>query len=159
MKKLNKYLIYINDDFQYALNLDVVDRVIPSVYITPLSDVPDIIQGIINLQGQIIPVINMRKILSLQERELNINDQIIIAHTIKRTYALLVDSVKGVYKIPEEEVDTGEKVLHGLNTIEGLTKLENDILLISNLSELLSLDEDEALSKAFEAGERDESDN
>ncbi len=156
MNELNKYLIYTNDKFQYALKLDAVDRVIPSVYITPLAGVPEIIQGVVNVQGHIIPVVNMRKLLSHQERELNIDDKIIIAHTKKRTYALLVDSVKGVYGIQKDEIDTGEKVLHGLNMVEGLTKLENDILLISNLAELLSLDEEDALSKAFESEKRDE---
>jgi len=150
MEKLNKYLIYKNDDFQYALKLEDVDRVIPAVCISPLTGAPEIIEGVINFQGQIIPVVNMRKILSLQNRELDINDQIIIAHTEKRTYALLVDSVKGVYKISVEEVDAGEKVLYGLNTIEGITKLGEDILLISSLAELLSLDEEEVLSKTLQ---------
>ncbi len=59
--QLNLYIVFTLDEQRYALHLSAVERVICVVEITPLPKAPEIVLGIINVGGQIIPVIDMRK--------------------------------------------------------------------------------------------------
>lgn len=120
------------------MNLNHVIRVIPSVYITPLEDVKDRILGIINLQGQAIPIIDTRKVLSHIERDQDITDMIIIVHAVQDRCGLLVDSVKGIIELQEEEVDVEDDILHSLEKVERVSKLGNDLLFIIDPAKLLS---------------------
>ena len=92
---------FLLDDQRYALHLGVVERVIPAVEITPLPKAPEIVLGLINIRGKIIPTLNIRRRLQLPERETELNDHFIIANTSKRTVALPAESVGGVIQISE----------------------------------------------------------
>ena len=69
MEKSNQLVVFALDDQRYALHLSAVDRVVPMVRVTPLPKAPDIVIGVVNVQGRVIPVINMRRRFRLPERE------------------------------------------------------------------------------------------
>jgi purine-binding chemotaxis protein CheW len=145
-------LVHFNlDDRKYALFLSAVIRIIRVVEITILPKAPEIVAGIINLQGQVIPVFDIRMRFQLPAREVQLSDQMIIATTGKRTVALSVDSVDDVIEIPEEKIIVPEKVLPELGYVEGVMKTEDGMVLIHNLERFLSLPEEKALSEAMEA--------
>lgn len=135
MEQFKNYIIYKNDNFNYGLELNYVVRVIPSVYITPLSNVTERLLGVINMEGQIIPIINTREIFSLEQREQNISDKIIIIHTQQGEVGLLVDSVKGIIKIDRNEPN--DEILNSFKVIEHVSKVDDDPLFIINPSNLL----------------------
>ena len=78
---------------RYALSLAQVERVIRALEITSLPKAPEIIMGVINVRGMVIPVINVRRRFHLPERRISPGDQIIISHTTRRRVALIVDEV------------------------------------------------------------------
>src|SRR5262245_7366526 len=78
MVSLEQYLIFKLEGHQYTLPLSKVDRVVSAVYVTPLPKASEVVLGIINIQGQVIPVINLRKRFRLSEREVEPSDQFII---------------------------------------------------------------------------------
>jgi purine-binding chemotaxis protein CheW len=134
---------------RYALPLSSVERVVRIVEITPLPKAPDIILGIINMQGQVIPVINVRRRFHLPEREIELEDQLIIAKTSKRLVALVADSVSGVQRIEEKDIVNARQELPYAGYIEGVVKLENGLFLICDLNQFLSLDEEKSLDTAL----------
>jgi purine-binding chemotaxis protein CheW len=56
MGLVNQHVIFTLDDQQYTLPLPNVERIIPAAYVTPLPKAPDIVTGVINVQGQVMPV-------------------------------------------------------------------------------------------------------
>ena len=72
--------------------------------VTPLPEAPEIVLGVIDLQGNIVPVMSMRKRFGLSEPEASLSDQLIVADTGTRSIALLVSSVSGVTERTAEEV-------------------------------------------------------
>jgi purine-binding chemotaxis protein CheW len=150
MNKSNQLFVFMLDDQRYALHLSAVVRVVRVVEITPLPKAPEIVLGVVNVQGQIIPVFNIRKRFRLPEREINLSDQLIIANTSKQPVALLVDAVSGVIELSEKEVTTFEKILPGTEYIEGVVKLEDGMIFIHDLDRFLSIEEEVALEKALE---------
>jgi len=142
-------VVFTLDDQRYALKLSSVVRIHRAVEITTLPKAPEIILGVVNIQGRIIPVFNMRKRFRLPEREINLSDQLLVANTSKRSVAMIADDVTGVIEISEKEVATPEKILPGLDYVEGVVKLENSMIFIHDIDRFLSLDEENTLGMAL----------
>jgi len=154
MSKSNQFVVFCLDNQKYALSLPDVDRVVRTVEITRLPKAPEIVLGVINIQGRITPVINIRKRFRLPEREIDPEDRFIIAETSKRLVALMVDEVRGVIESREQEMVKAEKILPDMEYIEGVMKLENDIVFIHDLDKFLSLEEEKKLDDAMRERER-----
>lgn len=151
MRLSSQYLVFTLDDQRYTLPLASVERVFPAAYITPLPQAPAIIMGVINVQGHVIPVINLRKRFRLAERELELSDQFIVGTTPRRTVALVVDTVLGVADFPTHDITPSTHIVPGLSPIAGVIKTIEDVLLIHDLDACLSLDEEQALDGALSA--------
>ena len=82
-------VVFKLDDHSYALHVFQVRRVVRVAQWTPLPQAPDIVLGVINLSGEVIPVFDVRKRFGLPVREIDLNDQLIIAQTARRSVALL----------------------------------------------------------------------
>jgi purine-binding chemotaxis protein CheW len=147
---IDRLVIFLLNDQRYGLPLVTVDRVVRMVCITPLPKAPDIILGIVNVQGQVIPVINMRRRFCLPEREITLTDQLVIAHTALRPVALVVDAVLDVFTPLVEVIIEAQSILFGTQYIKGVIKLNDGLILIHELDKFLSLEEEAFLSRAME---------
>lgn len=148
-----KIVLFSLDEPRYALYLNSVERVIHAVAITPLPNSLEKVIGIINMQGEIVPVIDIRKIFRLPSHELNIDDQFIIAKTSKRMVALVVDEVMGVTDLVNEKIKDPEKTLPFADYLNGISIFENNIILITDLEKFLSLEEEILLDQAMKEAE------
>ena len=119
---------------------------------------PIIVLGVINVQGQIIPVFNLRERFSLKQQEIEPSNQFIIATTRTRVVALVVDTVVGVIERPEKEILAPASILSDMEYVEGVTKFADGIVFIHDLGGFLSVDEakqlDEALKNTQEGADR-----
>ncbi len=147
----NHFVVFTLDEQRFALPLSAVGRVIRGVEITTLSETPETVLGVINVQGQIIPVINIRKRLRLSESELNLSDQIIIAHAPGQTIAFVVDAVTGVVECSEQQSIMAEKILPGLRGYtQSMIKADDNMIIVCDLVRFLSLTEAKTLGDAME---------
>lgn len=139
------------DQQGYALHLSAVERVLPAAEVTSLPKAPEIVLGVLSVGGRIIPVVNIRRRFRLPERELDVRDQLILAHTGKRPVALVVDSVTGIAEVADEQVTAAGEILPGLEQVEGVARLEDGLILIHDLGKFLSLEEEQELGAALNA--------
>ncbi|MEW6418299.1 MAG: chemotaxis protein CheW [Nitrospirota bacterium] len=130
MNNLNQLIVFTLDEQRYALYLHAVERVIRSIEITSLPKAPDIVLGVINVQGRVIPVVNIRKRFRLPEKEISLSDQMIISRTANRSVALPVDNVIDVIEYPEEKVVPSEEILPDIEYVKGVIKLKDGLILI-----------------------------
>ena len=144
-----EFVVFSLDEQRYALHLSVVKTTVRAVEVTPLPKAPDIVVGVINVKGQIIPVVNVRQRFDLPEREMELSDRLIIAITSRRTVALLADAVMGVVELGAQQVVATEEVLPGVEYVEGVLKLPDGLVLIHDLDSFLSLDEESTLNAAM----------
>jgi len=143
-------VVFNLDDQRYALYLPCVERAIRMVEITPLPKAPDIVLGLVNVHGEVMPVLNIRRRFRLPEREAELGDQLIIARTARRRVALVVDTVNDVLALPPGELVAPETILPQLEHVEGVVKLDDGMVFIQDLDRFLSLDEEQALEAAIE---------
>ena len=109
----NRYqlVVFTLGEQRYALKLDAVERVLRAAEISPLPNTPEIVMGVINIRGQIVPVINTRRRFLLPEREISLTDLFIMARTSKRNVVLVADAVNGLVERSERDVVTAEEIL------------------------------------------------
>lgn len=148
----NQLVVFTLDAQHYALPLASVQRVVRIVEVTPLPKAPEIVLGVIDLLGNIVPIMSLRKRFGLPESETSLSDQLIVADTGTRSVALVVNSVKGVIERIAGEVTAAEKVVPGMQHVEGITRLEDGILFIYNLDRFLSKKEERQLDGLLAQG-------
>ncbi|QHI69704.1 chemotaxis protein CheW [Tichowtungia aerotolerans] len=151
MSDKTELLVFEVDETRCALPLGNVVRTELAVAITPLPNAPDIISGMINVHGRIMPVIDTRRRLGLPGQQLRLEDHFILARTEKRELALWVSQVSGIETssmIPQENVSA---VIENLPHISGVTTINEDLVYIHNLEQFLSEEEDRQLDQAIGA--------
>ena len=141
MKNSAFLIIFTLDDQRYALPLPAADRVVRMVAITPLPKAPEIVLGVVNIHGRVIPVINVRQRFCLPQREIALTDQLLVVHTKRRPVALVADAVLDVIACAEQSLIETESILPRLDYVEGVVKLSDGLILIHDLDKFLSLEE------------------
>jgi purine-binding chemotaxis protein CheW len=149
-------VVFELDERCYGLRLAVVERVLHAVDVTPLPQSPDVVWGVIDIEGQIVPVLSLRKRFGLPERPIGVSDQFVLARTARRTVALVVDVARGVVGRTSAELIESDKILPDLKQIEGVIRLDDGMVLIHDLDRFLSLDEERAMAQAISNRENDE---
>lgn len=150
MSKTNRFVVFVLDGQRYGLHPSAVERVVHAVNITPLPKAPDIILGVVNIQGRLIPAINVRRRLGLPEREIALTDRFLVAHTARRPVALVADAVLDVVESAAQSLVPPHDILPMIECLEGVVKLKDGLVLIYDLGIFLSLEEEDSLDRALE---------
>jgi purine-binding chemotaxis protein CheW len=147
-------VVFTLDDQRYALRLPAVELAIRMIEITPLPTAPEIVIGVVNVHGAVVPVLNIRKRFRLPEREPDLGAQLIVARTARRIVALVVDTIHDVLALPSQELVAPESILARLEHVQGVVKLADGMVFIQDLDAFLSLEEEQALDAAIEEEDR-----
>jgi purine-binding chemotaxis protein CheW len=142
-------LIFALEGQRYALPVAAVVRVVRAAALTPLPSAPEIVLGILDLQGEIIPVINLRKRFRLPERPIGCDDQFLVVRTSSFPVALAVDDTQEVVQLDQEAVVQPEEIVPGTDYLSGVTMSEGELVLIHDLDTLLFPDEEQQIAKAL----------
>ena len=142
-------VIFRLDDLRCALPLAKVERAVRAVEITRLPGAPEVVLGVVNVQGRIVPVFNTRRRFALPERDVRLEDQMLLARTAVRTVALLVDTVEGLFQCEDTEATPADRVWSGIGHVVGVVKRSDGLILIHNLDTFLSADEHHAMEQAL----------
>ena len=149
MSELIFLVVFRLDEQRYALPLAAVERIVCAVEVTPLPGAPAIVLGAIDVEGRVLPVLNLRRRFFLPEREVGPVDQFLIARTPRRTVVLVIDEAHGVIEREQSAVISSDRIVPGLEQFRGVVKLDNGLVLIHDLEKFLSLNEAHALDQAM----------
>jgi purine-binding chemotaxis protein CheW len=144
-----QYLTFCLGDRFFGLPLAQAQSVARAVDCTPVPGAPEIVLGILDFHGDILPVMNVRRRFNFEEREIGVDDVLIIARTSKRIVAVAVDGIVGVVDYPAQSVVATETLLPGTQQIAGVIQHSDGLALIHDLDRFLYPEEDQALEKAL----------
>ena len=137
------------DERWFALPLAAVERVVRMVDVTPLPGAPGVVCGVINVAGDVVAAVSIRKRLGLAQGALRSSDTLVLARTSRRRLALIVDSVTGVAECLQADVASTAEIAPGASHIEGILKTGEVLILIHDLEQFLSPDEEQSLERAM----------
>lgn len=143
-------LLFEVDQIRCALPLRNVKRVALAAAMTPLPNAPNAVAGLINVHGELMPVMNIRRRLGLPEKEISLEDRFIISRSEKREMALWVERVYGVESRPAKCRDNIHSVLEKLPHLSGVTAIDDELVLIHDLENFLSDEDEKQLALAME---------
>lgn len=124
-----------------GIPLEVVERVVAAVETTPLAAAPESIMGVVNIRGEIVPVLDLRPAFRLPSRPLGVDDQFVITRHGPGPLAVVVDEAREVSEVDDARVVDAGELLPGLDSIRGVVRLDDGLLLINDPERFLKLDE------------------
>lgn len=128
---------------EFAISILSVQEINRMMQITRVPQSPSFIEGVINLRGKIIPVMDLRKRFGIEALEDSSDARIIVVEVASRVIGFTVDRVNEVLRIDSSIVEPPPSMVSGIDSdyVEGVGKLDDRLLILLNLERLFS-DED-----------------
>ena len=138
---------------EYAIDIMQAKEIIKMEKITLIPNAPYFVEGVINLRGNIIPIIDLKKRFNLEESEGDKNTGIIIAKIEDVDMGIMIDSVSKVVSMPNSDIQPPPSMLQGIGQryIKGVGKMEDKLLVVLDLDTLFTNEEDDSASEEEES--------
>jgi len=146
-QELTQLVTFSIGDEEFGVNILQVQEIIRTMEITNVPRAPEFVEGVINLRGKVIPIVDMRRRFGLKSKEHDKYTRIIVIEIEMIIVGFVVDSVSEVLRIPASSVQPPPPVVAGMDSdyIDGVGKLDDRLLILLNLDSLLDNEEKEAL--------------
>jgi purine-binding chemotaxis protein CheW len=133
---------------EFGVDILKVQEIIRMMEITKVPRAPEFVEGVINLRGKVIPIIDLRRRFGLSARGHDKHTRIIVIEINNMIVGFVVDSVSEVLRIPSSTVEPPPPVVSGMESeyISGVGKLEDRLLILLDLDRLLSREETVSLT-------------
>ncbi|NMB08984.1 MAG: chemotaxis protein CheW [Tissierellia bacterium] len=135
----NKYVIFKLGQEYYGLSINNVISIEKPSQTTRVPNAPDYVKGVINLRGEVIPVIDLRKKLGMETKDIDRNSRIIVVSSNEIYAGLIVDTSSEVLEIDKENIDkppTDEND-EFIDYINGIGKTDNRLIILLDLIKIL----------------------
>ena len=124
---------------EYGLDILRVQEIIRTQQLTRVPNLPEYVEGVINLRGKVIPVIALRRRLGLEPMETDKNTRIVVVDVHGQTIGFIVDAVSEVLRISSETVEPTPRIGQvEREYIAGVGKLDSRLLLMLDLERLMN---------------------
>lgn len=128
----------------YGIPIEHVSEINKLEEITTLPKAPKFIEGIINLRGNVVPVIDLRRRFGMEQVERTKKTKIIVVYVLKRLFGVIVDSVYEVLSLPKENIEPSLPTASGLKAefINAIAKYKDTLIIILEITKILKSTED-----------------
>jgi purine-binding chemotaxis protein CheW len=126
-------------DESFGVEIDSVQEIIRMQLITRVPGAPEFVEGIINLRGRIIPVIDLRRRIGLPRAAVSKSSRIVVVEIAGPTVGMIVDGVSEVLRLTEDSVEPPSSVVSSDDSdyIKGIAKLDDRLITLLQLDRLL----------------------
>lgn len=141
-------------DEQFAVNITRVQEINRLSQITKVPRAPHYVEGVVNLRGDVIPVIDLRKRFELAPREYNQFNRIIVSDFGQKKVGIIVDEVLEVLRVPKKDIELAPEIVQESSIqsfLEGLANLGERMIIMLNLENILQAGEWQKIQKISES--------
>jgi len=141
--QLDKYITFTLGKEEYAIEIRYVVEIVGLQKITELPDMPEFVRGVINLRGEVFPIIDVRRRFNMQEIPYTDRTCIIIVSIEDTSIGLIVDEVSEVLDIKPENISGSPKTVSRSRGkfIKGIGKVNEEVKIILDIEKILSEEE------------------
>jgi len=144
----NQFLTFKVADEEYGVDVLKVQEIIRYRKPTKMPNAPDIVKGVINFRGEVIPMVDLRKKFNLELKEYDHFTVVIILEVKSKIVGIIVDKVSDMLSFNDEDIQTnlqfGSHV--DMKFIKGMARIEDRLIILLYLDKLLSFEEYKAIS-------------
>jgi purine-binding chemotaxis protein CheW len=129
-------------DEEFGVEILKVQEINRMLQVTRVPNSPEYVDGVINLRGKVIPVIDLRRWFGLQRKEHDKNTRIVVVELSGKVVGFVVDAVKEVLRIPSSVTEPPPPIVAGVRAeyITAVGKLEDRLLILLDLERMLAQD-------------------
>ncbi len=126
----------------FGVNIARVEEIIRWQKVTKIPNAPNFVEGIINLRGRVIPVVDLRRCFGLESAIANKETRIVEVQIQGWTVGLIVDGVSEVLHVPQSAVDPPSPVITTVDSayLRGIARLEDKLVALLDLEKVLTID-------------------
>jgi purine-binding chemotaxis protein CheW len=146
---LPSFLIFVLDDLRFALPLAQLRETVRAVAITPLAGAPGVVEGVVNVRGTIMPVLDLRARFRLPPRQIALGDHLILATAGGRPVALRADRALDVQTLDDDDLTPASASEAAFAHLAGVGRLADGLVLVNDLDAFFTQGEAEALTGAL----------
>ncbi len=141
MSTATQFCTFRLDHLTFGVGVDEVQEVIRAQQMTPVPRAPGVVEGLINLRGQIVTALDLRRRLELDPRPDGAEPMMVIVRAAQGELSLLVDEIGDVVEVDEEAFERAPQTLEGVGRelIVGAYKLEGRLLLVLDTARTVEL--------------------
>lgn len=138
---------------EYSMDILKVQEIIRHMDLTRVPRTPDFVDGVINLRGRVIPVLDLRKRFGMPADEKTDETRIIVVDVDNSVVGFKVDAVSEVLRLPADTVEPPPTIVKGAESdyIKGVGKLDNRLLILLDVARILSKSERDAIGGNLDA--------
>ena len=135
-----EYLSFVLGDAQYCIDILKVQEIRTYEPPTRIANTPAFIKGVINLRGNIVPIIDLRVKFGLAESRYDGQTVVIVLNIARRTIGVVVDGVSDVIAVPASEIKPPPELAGALDTqyLQGLATVGGQMMIIIDIEKLMS---------------------
>lgn len=128
---------------EFGVDILKVQEINRMVEITRVPQAPHYVEGVINLRGKVIPIVDLRKRFNLEVKEYDKNTRIVVVDISGNIMGMVVDSVSEVLRLPSNTIEPPPEIVASINSeyIKGVAKLEDRLLIFLDLSKVIDVNE------------------
>ncbi len=138
--ELLQLVSFVLGNEEFGVDILFVQEIIRIIQVTKVPNSPDYVEGVINLRGRVIPIIDLRSRFGMEKKEPDKNTRIVVIEVDKKTLGFIVDAVKEVIRIPKEITEAPPEITTGVNSeyIKSVGKLDDRLLILIDLEKIFS---------------------
>ena len=138
-KTPHPFLIFVLNDEKYCISVPHINKIINPLEIFPLPDTADFVEGLINLSGEIIPVVDLKKVINLPDMKLETNKKFILCKYQDFKVAFAVDLVVDIIEINPKEIDKNTTKVLENDFISGECILKKEAIGIIDIKRIFEI--------------------
>jgi purine-binding chemotaxis protein CheW len=126
---------------EFGVDILKVQEINRMVEITKVPQAPHYVEGVINLRGKVIPIVDLRKRFDLELKEHDKNTRIVVVDIEGNVMGMIVDAVSEVLRLPASTIEPPPEIVTGINSdyIKGVAKLDDRLLIFLDLSKVIDV--------------------
>ena len=140
---------------EFGVNIEEVQEIIRLPEITRVPQAPFFVEGVINLRGNVLPVIDLRKRFDLEATKKTNATRIVVTNVDNKTTGIIVDSVSEVLRLPKDAIEPPPPIVAGIEAkyLRGIGKLDDGkrLLILLNLREILTVRKEDKAKRETES--------
>lgn len=144
----NQFVVFDVANEHYGVDIAAVESIIKIQAITAVPGAPNFVEGVTNLRGTVLPVIDLRKRFKLPRQETHKNNRIVVVDMSGAKVGMVVDAVSEVLRVPAEAVEPPSPLVSTTDTafIRGIAKVDDRLVILVDLAKVLSKDEQSSVT-------------
>jgi purine-binding chemotaxis protein CheW len=138
-----EFVTFYVGDLLIGVDIHKVEEINRQVEVTPVPQAPPHVSGVINLRGEVVTVVDLRKVLDMGKTEINMHSRTVVVNCGNEEIGLLVDRVADDVRVRSDQMDPSPANVNGVDGrfFKGVYKLEKSLLIVLDVDAAVAVKE------------------